>query len=107
MSRIHRFAIERENDDGAYFPEDFTWLSFPSLLLLDAHLGMEHRMIKALFPQELVVSSGFDGDSALHDGDAVRVADGRQFVGDDQRRHPFLLAKSPQILQNARFRISV
>ena len=53
------------------------------VIAIVGNLHFKHGVIKASHPQKFLVSAIFNGDSFVHDGDAVGVGDGRQFVSDD------------------------
>ena len=64
------------------------------------NLSCEHGVVKSTLSHQFLVSAIFYGSSFVHDGDAVGIGDGRQFVRDDDDSRPFLFAHSPYILKD-------
>ena len=78
-------------------------LNSGSRSILATNLGFKHGIIKALFAQQLRMSSRFDGSSTMHDRDMVRVQDARQLMSNDQNGQSKQLAQIKDIVKDMGF----
>ena len=77
------------------------------MFLFGCQLRFKHGVIKSFQLDQLVVRSGFYGHSSVHDGDAIRVGDRRQFVWDNHEGGSSLFAKFEYIFKHGHLGIRV